>query len=115
MQISLAIIHIIYLSIAILLEVIANIFLKLSQGFKYKTYMLLGFICILAAFTALRFAIEGIPLSVAYAVWGGVGLVFSAFTGIFLFQEYLRVSAWVGIVFIIAGVLILKLSHLLSI
>lgn len=114
MHISFAIIHLIYLSVAILLEVMANIFLKLSKGFKHKIYMLFGFIFILAAFTVLRFAIEGIPLSIAYAVWGGVGLVFSAFTGIFLFQEYLRASAWLGIIFIIVGVLILKISHLLA-
>jgi spermidine export protein MdtI len=114
MHISFAI-HLFYLSLSILLEVVANIFLKLSEGFTHKKYMVLSFIFILAAFTALRFAIEEIPLSVAYAVWGGIGLVFNAMIGIFLFKEYLRLWAWFGILLILMGVFILKLAHLLSI
>lgn len=62
--------HALMIVLATILEVGANLFLKLSDGFRRKGYGILSIAMILAAFSCLFVALEGIELSVAYAVWG---------------------------------------------
>lgn len=57
------------LAFAIVLEIIANVFLKFSDGFRRKAYGLLSIAAVLGAFSALSQAVKGIDLSVAYALW----------------------------------------------
>lgn len=104
-------IHLVYLAIAIALEVLANVLLKLSQGFKYKVPAVAAIVCVLAAFTALSFAIQGLQLSVAYAIWGGIGLIATALLGVTMFAERLRLSGWLGLVLLMMGVVLVKLSN----
>ncbi len=104
--------HLISLGVAILLDVLANIFLKLSNGFKNKRFVILALLFVLAAFTALSFSLEGIQLSIAYGIWGGAGLVLTAIAGILIFKEKIRLIGWVGILLIISGIVLLRLSHL---
>ncbi|KLD63794.1 multidrug transporter [Dyella japonica DSM 16301] len=103
-------IHLLYLAIAIVLEIAANVLMKQSHGFAYKRPAVAAIACALAAFTALSFAIRGIQLSVAYGVWGGVGLIATAVLGIAVFGEKLRLSGWVGLVLITLGVCLLKFA-----
>lgn len=105
------VIHLFYLAIAIILEVAANVLLKMSCGFKYKIPAFAAILCVLAAFTALSFAIQGLHLSVAYAIWGGVGLIATALLGITLFAERLRLSGWIGLVLLMLGVVLIKASN----
>lgn len=107
-----SLIHLVYLSIAILFEVIANVLLKLSKGFKKKFLAATAIVFALAAFTALSFAIEGIQLSVAYGIWGGLGLIATAIIGVLLFKEKIHARGWVGMIMLVAGVLLLKFGYL---
>ncbi len=65
-------VHAAWLALAIVLEIVANVFLKFSDGFRRKIFGLLSLAAVLAAFSALSQAVKGIDLSVAYALWGGV-------------------------------------------
>jgi spermidine export protein MdtI len=103
-------IHLLYLAIAIVLEIAANVLMKFSHGFTYKRYAIAAIVCALAAFTALSFAVKGIELSVAYGVWGGVGLVATAVIGITVFNEHLRRSGWLGLALIMLGVGLMKFA-----
>jgi len=103
-------IHVLYLAIAIALEVAANVLMKLSHGFARKTPAVAAIACALAAFTALSYAIEGIQLSVAYGIWGGVGLIATAVLGIAMFRERLRPSGWLGLALIMGGVVLMKFA-----
>lgn len=105
-----ALVHLLYLAIAIALEISANVLMKRSHGFAHKRPALAAIACALAAFTALSFAIQGIQLSVAYGVWGGVGLVATAVLGITLFGERLRPAGWLGLVLIMLGVGLMKFA-----
>lgn len=66
--------HIGFLALAIVLEIVANIFLKMSNGFSRVWLGLLSLVSVLGAFSALAQAVKGIDLSVAYALWGGFGI-----------------------------------------
>ena len=103
-------IHLFYLAIAIIFEVAANYLLKLSHGFSRKIPAVAAIVFVLAAFTALSIAIEGIQLSIAYSIWGGVGVIATAILGIARFGERLRPSGWMGIALIIVGIFLMKLS-----
>jgi spermidine export protein MdtI len=103
-------IHGLYLAIAIVLEIAANVLMKCSHGFAYKRPAIAAIACALAAFTALSYAIKGIQLSVAYGVWGGVGLIATTVLGITLFGERLRRSGWLGLVLITLGVCLMKFA-----
>ena len=63
-------IHAAWLGFAIVLEILANVFLKFSDGFRRKVYGLMSIAAVLGAFSALSQAVKGIDLSVAYALWG---------------------------------------------
>ena len=61
-------VHAAWLGLAIVLEILANVLLKFSVGFRRKVYGLLSIAAVLGAFSALSQAVKGIYLSVAYAL-----------------------------------------------
>lgn len=65
-------VHAAWLGFAIVLEILANVLLKFSDGFRRKLYGLMSIAAVLGAFSALSQAVKGIDLSVAYALWGGL-------------------------------------------
>lgn len=103
-------IHAAWLCAATLLEIAANIFLKLSDGFKRKTWGVLSLLAVLAAFSALSQAVKGIDLSVAYALWGGFGLVATIAAGWILFGQRLNYKGWIGVVLLLIGMVLIKLA-----
>ena len=56
------------LFLVVILEIVANIFLKLSNGFKRLWIGILSLITVLGVFSALAIAVKGIELSIAYAL-----------------------------------------------
>lgn len=103
-------IHYVYMVVAVLLEVAANIFIKHCAGWRRKGWGMLGIVSVLASFTALSQAVQGMDLSVAYALWGGAGIVLTTAAGWVFFKQALARRGCAGIVLIVVGVLLLKLS-----
>ncbi|EMO7189928.1 multidrug/spermidine efflux SMR transporter subunit MdtI [Pluralibacter gergoviae] len=103
-------IHGAWLAVAIVLEIVANIFLKFSDGFRRKIYGVLSLAAVLAAFSALSQAVKGIDLSVAYAVWGGFGVAATLAAGWVLFGQRLNRKGWLGVGLLIAGMVMIKLA-----
>jgi spermidine export protein MdtI len=99
-----------YMATAIALEVAAGIFIKYSDGFRRRGLGVLGIACILVSFAALSQAIKVIDLSVAYALWGGFGIVLTATAGRFLFRQRLSGHGWIGVVLIVGGMSVLKMA-----
>ena len=58
----------------------------------------------------LTFAIKKIEISVAYAVWSGVGTALIALIGILYFKEAATMLKFASIFLIVAGVVGLKFS-----
>ena len=97
-----------YLSIAIVAEVIATSALKASDGFSRLGPALVVVVGYGVAFYFLSLALRGIPVGVAYAVWSGVGIVLISVIGWFAFGQALDAAAVVGIGLIMAGVIVLN-------
>lgn len=98
-----------WLALAVLLEVVGNILLKLSDGMSRRLIGGVGLALVIGAFAALAQAIRGMDVSIAYAVWGGAGLVITAIIGALVFGQRIRGTGWAGIGLVLAGVAALKL------
>ncbi|WP_201510821.1 multidrug efflux SMR transporter subunit KpnF [Klebsiella pneumoniae] len=103
-------IHAAWLAIAIVLEIIANVFLKFSDGFRRKIYGILSLAAVLGAFSALSQAVKGIDLSFAYALWGGFGIAATIAAGWVLFGQRLNNKGWAGVILLVAGMVLIKLA-----
>jgi small multidrug resistance pump len=99
-----------YLAGAIALEAAGTTSMKLSDGFTKLVPSILIFLFYGASFAALTFALKGIDVSLAYAIWSGIGTVIIATIGILYFQEPATALKIVSIGLIVVGVVGLKLS-----
>lgn len=102
--------HLLWLALAILLEIAANIFLKYSNGFKRLIPGIASLASVLLAFSALSQAVKGIDLSVAYALWGGFGIVATIAAGWILFGQRLNARGWAGLSLLLMGMILIKLA-----
>jgi len=100
----------IYLSLAIVLEVVGTTLLKLSDGFTKMKFAVPMMILYVASFYFLSLALKRIEVGVAYAVWSGFGIAIIATIGILFFKETLSVSKLFFLVVIIAGIVGLNMS-----
>ena len=97
-----------FLSIAIVAEVIATSALKAADGFTRLGPSLVVIAGYGIAFYFLSLALRGIPVGVAYAVWSGVGIVLISVIGWLAFGQTLDAAAVFGIGLIMSGVIVLN-------
>ena len=100
----------VYLFLAILLEVSGTTCLKLSQGFTKLLPSVLLFILYGFSFISFSLALKKIEISVAYAIWSGVGTTLIATVGILWFRKPLSALKIISIGLIIIGVIGLRLN-----
>ena len=98
-----------YLSIAIVAEVIATSALKASDGFTRLGPSLFVVVGYAVAFYFLSLTLRTMSVGVAYAIWCGAGIVLIALIGWFVLGEKLDVPALVGMALIVAGVVVINL------
>jgi len=98
------------LVVAILLEVSGTTSMKMSQGFTYFWPSVLVFVFYGLSFSALTLVLKTMDVSVAYAVWSGLGTAIIAVIGILWFKEPLSTFKVLSLLMIIIGVVGLNLS-----
>lgn len=98
------------LATAIICEVFGSSMLKVSNGFK-KILPSIGVVLGMgSAFYCLSLALSTIPLGTAYAIWSGVGTALTALIGVIIYKEKFNLKKLLGLILIIGGVVIMKLS-----
>ncbi len=102
--------HILWLLLSIITEITANILLKYSDGFKRPLFGVLSLLAVLAAFGALSQAVKGIDLAVAYALWGGFGVIATLAAGFILFGQKINLKGWIGIILLVFGMILIKMA-----
>jgi small multidrug resistance pump len=100
----------IYLALAILLEVAGTTCMKLSEGFTKLVPSILLFVLYTLSFGMLTLALKRIDVSVAYAVWSGVGTALIATIGVLWFREPMTALKLISLALIIIGVVGLNLG-----
>ena len=99
-----------YLVLAILLEVSGTTCMKLSQGFTKLVPSILLFVFYTLSMGMLTLALKKIDVSVAYAVWSGMGTALIATIGVLWFKEPVTALKLISLGLIIIGVVGLNLS-----
>ena len=97
-----------YLAIAIGAEVIGTIALKASDGFSKPlatTFCITGY---LIAFYFLSLVLKTVPVGIAYAIWAGMGIVLIASISAVVYKQIPDLSAIIGMIFIVSGVVIIN-------
>ncbi len=97
-----------YLSIAIIAEVIATSALKASNAFTNLVPSIIVVIGYGVAFYCLSLVLKTIPVGVAYAIWSGLGVVLIAMVGLVVFDQTLDLAAIIGMALIVAGVIVMN-------
>ena len=100
----------IYLTLAIIFEVAGTTCMKLSEGFTKIFPSIAMFILYGLCFTLMPLVLKKIDVSVAYAIWSGMGTALIAAIGILWFKEAATALKVVSIIFIIIGIVGLNLG-----
>jgi len=97
-------VHWFYLAFAVFLEVCGTTCMKLSDGFSKLTPSILMFIFYGLSFALFVLALKRIDVSVAYAIWAGLGVLLIAIVGTLYFKEPMTALKIVSTALIIGGV-----------
>lgn len=97
-----------YLSIAIIAEVIGTSALKAAEGFTRPWPSLLVVIGYGVAFYFLSLVLKTIPVGIAYAIWAGVGVALITLVGVVFFSQQLDLAAVIGMALIVLGVVVIQ-------
>lgn len=98
----------VFLTLAIMAEVMATSALKASMGFTRPLPSLLVVIGYGVAFYLLSLVLRTLPVGIAYAIWAGLGIVLVTLVGMVAFGEKPDLPAVIGISLIVAGVVTLQ-------
>lgn len=98
----------VYLALAIILEVLGSSLIKVSDGFTKIIPTSIMLIAYVTCFYFLSLTLKTIPLGIAYAIWGGLGIVLTAIISVVIFKQKLDLPAILGIALIVSGVFIMN-------
>ena len=102
--------HWLYLFLAIGFEVLGTTAMKLSEGFTKTMPSIAMAVFYILSLVMLTLTLKKIDVSIAYAIWSGLGTALIAGIGIVVFGESLTPMNIVSIALIILGVIGLQLS-----
>jgi len=98
-----------YLSGAVLTEVVATLALAESQSFSRPVPTIVAVVCFVAAFWLLSFPLRTMPTGVVYAVWSGMTIVLVPLAAWIWTKQTVGPAAMVGMTLIMVGVIIINL------
>ena len=98
------------LSLAILSEVVATVFLKFTDGFTNLVPSIVVVVGYALSFWLLALILKDLDIGFVYAVWSGAGTALIAAIGIFAFGEAATGLKLASIALIILGVIGLNLG-----
>lgn len=99
-----------YLLLAILFEVAGTTSMKLSNGFTHLTPSIFIFVFYALSFTFLTLTLKRLDVSLAYAIWSGLGTLLIALIGVSYFNEPMSILKGISLSLIIVGVIGLRLG-----
>ena len=98
-----------YLTIAIVSEVIGSNMVISTEGFTRIKPTLICVFCFGLAIYMLSLTVRTIPLYIAYAMWGGLWIVLVTMVGVLFWKQTVDAPTLLGIFSIILGVVVVNL------
>lgn len=84
--------------------------MKISNGLTKLIPSLGMFIAYFLCFSIFSLALKKIDVSIAYAIWSGVGITVISILGVLFFKESMNITKIISIILIITGIIGLNLS-----
>lgn len=101
----------VFLSGAIVAEILGTLSLRASDGFRKKRWILPLTVCYGLAFFLLALTIShGMPIAVAYGIWSAVGVALIAVLARIIWNEPLTPRMILGLILIMVGVLLVEIG-----
>jgi small multidrug resistance pump len=100
----------IYLAAAIATEVVGTVFLRYTDGFTRLAPSILVLVTYAGSLWLTALALKQLEISLAYAVWAGVGTAAVAIIGMTMLGESVNTLKLASIALVITGVVGLNLS-----
>ena len=91
-----------------LFEVCWAVGLKMTEGFSKLLPSIVTIVGTILSFALLSVAMKKLPLSMAYAIWTGIGTVGTVLFGVFYFHEPITFPHIICVVMIVVGIIGLK-------
>lgn len=93
------------------LDVLANLALVRSDGFKKLLWGIWALVFVDLCFICLAFAIDlGMALPVAYTLWGAIGILGTVLGGYYLFKQKLKPIGIFGVALVLCAVYLLHFA-----
>ncbi len=102
-----------WLLIAILFGVLGTVSMKLSDGFQWFKPTVCLVIFYIICFFALTLTLQGVDISIVYAMWSGIGTILVAIIGVLMFKESISIRKVISLLLIVVGVIGIHLSNAL--
>lgn len=100
----------VFLLLSIIFELISTTSMKLSFGFTKIKYSIIAAIFLLLSTTCLGLTIKKMQVSIAYALWSGIGIMLIVVFDLYFFKERLGTEKIIGIALIVIGIVVLNLN-----
>jgi len=97
-----------FLSFAIIFEVVGTLSLKEGDGFTRLWPSVIAILGYVVSFYFLALAMRTLPVALIYATWSGAGIAMICAAGYFIYHEKPDMAAIVGMALIFAGVFVLN-------
>ena len=98
-----------FLILAVFLGVTSNSFAKSAEGFTLLVPSIITAITIVLCMYALSMVMKNIPMGITYASFAGLTILATVAVGVIRFDQVPNIYSIIGLIFIIAGVLMVNL------
>ena len=98
-----------FLGVAVFLGVTSNSFAKSAEGFTLLFPSIITAITIVLCMYALSLVMKNIPMGITYASFAGLTIIATVVVGIIRFDQVPNLYSFIGLAFIIVGVLMVNL------
>lgn len=96
-----------WLLLAIVFDVFSTFLSAKANGLEHKFEQIIALILYIASFVCCAIALKYMKTGILYVLWSGIGVVATAFLSRVYLGQVIDVSGWIGIAFIVIGLMII--------
>lgn len=101
----------VYLSLAIIAEILGTLSLRAADGFRKKLWVIPLVVFYGLAFYLLALTLAaGMPVAIAYGIWSAIGVALIAILARIIWKEPLTPRMLLGLTLIMIGVLLVEIG-----
>jgi len=101
----------IFLLLGVMAEALSHVALKATDGFTRPLPAAMVILGHLTAFLFLGQAMKGMPVGVVHALWAGMAIVTVTLLSALFYRQHLDMTAWIGMLLVALGVVMINLSQ----